>query len=98
MAVTFTVTRIEMKKMLASLGVSDKSVEALLGALDKQHRHANAVSFVNMLMNLGLKQREISNVLRRIGIDDISIANIFDVIDESRIRDSFGRIAEITLG
>jgi hypothetical protein len=84
-----------MKRMLTSMGVSDKSVESLLSSLNKMHRHVNAVAFVGMLQKIGLKQREISNMLRRIGIDDVSITEVFNTLDEERIKSAFGRIVEL---
>ena len=92
---SFSISRIDMKRMLTSMGVSDKSVESLLSSLNKMHRHVNAVAFVGMLQKIGLKQREISNMLRRIGIDDVSITEVFNTLDEERIKSAFGRIVEL---
>lgn len=92
---TFIVNRVDLKKMLTSLGISDRAVEGLLGNLDKTHRHANVVAFVDMLEKLGLKQYDINNILRRIGIDDAAIAEIFNVLDEERIQSTFGKVVKL---
>lgn len=92
---TFTVSKIELKRMLSSLGVSEKNIESTLSTIDKTHRHVNAVAFAGMLQRFGLKEKDIANILRRIGIDDISITNIFDTLDEERIRSAFGKAVEI---
>lgn len=97
MAATFTVSRVEIKRMLASLGIADKRIDELLSGMDKSHRHVNVATLVRMLQNTGIRQRDVANILRRIGIDDISIAKVFDVIDEARINEAFGRVVEINV-
>lgn len=97
MGLTFTVNRIELKKMLTVLGVSERSADEMLSELNKRHKHANAVAFAGMLQKVGLKNDDISNMLRRIGIDDITISNVINTLDEDRIRSAYGRIVEILL-
>lgn len=96
MGVTFTISRIELKRTLTVLGVSEKSIDEFLANLNKTHRHANAVAFAGMLQKLGLRTDDISNVLRRIGVDDITITNIFNMLDEERIKNAYGRVVEIS--
>jgi hypothetical protein len=83
--------------MLTALGISDGAAEGVLNTMNKMHRHANVVFFVDMLEKLGLKQNDINNILRRIGVDDASIAEIFNVLDEERIQSSFGKVVELTV-
>ncbi|MDE1824045.1 MAG: hypothetical protein KGI00_04380 [Candidatus Micrarchaeota archaeon] len=97
MAATFTVSRVEIKRMLSSLGIADKRIDEILSSMDKTHRHVNIVSLVRMLQNTGIRQRDIANILRRIGIGDISVAKVFDVIDETRISEAFGKVVEINV-
>lgn len=92
---SFSVNRLDLKKMLTSLGVSDGAAEGVIGTLNKMHRHVNVVFFVDMLEKLGLKQYDINNILRRIGIDDASIAEIFNVLDEERIQSTFGKVVKL---
>jgi len=91
------VSRIELKRMLTSLRVSERNLDEFLASLHRMHRHANAVSFAGMLQGLGLKTDDIANVLRRVGVDDISISSIFNMLDEERIRSSYGRVVDIRL-
>ena len=97
MGATFTVSRIELKRMLTSMGVSEKSIDELVANLNKMHRHANAVTFAGMLQKYALKSDDISNVLRRIGVDDITISNVLNTLDEERIKSTYGRIVDIVL-
>lgn len=95
MGATFTINRIALKRMLTVLQLSEKSIDELLANLNKMHRHVNAVAFAGMLQRLGLKSESIANVLRRVGIDDITISSIFNMLDEERIKSAYGRIVEI---
>ncbi len=94
---TFVVSKIELKKMITSLGVSDGSVEVFLGKLDKMHMHVDAVSFVGMLGKLGIRNKDISNILRRIGVGDTSISEVFNTLDEEKIEETYGKVARINL-
>lgn len=92
---TFTVSRVALKRMLTPLGVSDRAAENMLATLNKMHRHVNVVLFVDMLEKLGVKQYDVNNILRRIGIDDAKIAEVFNVLDEERIRSTFGKVVTL---
>jgi hypothetical protein len=83
--------------MLTLLGVSEKNIASLLSELNKQHRHINAVSFAGLLEEIGLKSDQVVNVLRRIGLDDITINNVMDELDKERIKKEYGRLVELEL-
>jgi hypothetical protein len=95
MGLSFTVNRIELKRMLTVLGISERSIDEFIVELNRMHKHANVVVFVNMIQKLGLKNDGVTNVLRRIGIDDVVISNIFNVMDEEKIKSTYGRIVEL---
>src|SRR5208283_5125157 len=97
MGLSFTVNRIELKRMLTVLGVSERSADEMLAELNKRHRHVNAVTFAGMLQKVGLKNDDISNLFRRIGVDDVTISNVINTLDEERIRSAYGRIVEILI-
>ncbi|MDE1869460.1 MAG: hypothetical protein KGH71_00545 [Candidatus Micrarchaeota archaeon] len=97
MGATFVVNRLELKKMLTMLKVSDKTIDELEANLNRLHRHVNAVSFAGMLQKVGLKQADVTNVFRRMGIDDISITEIFNALDEEKINETFGKIVVLTV-
>ena len=94
---SFTVNRLELKRMLTFLGVGGKSIDELISTLNKAHRHVNVITFAGMLEKLGLSQDSVVNILRRIGIDDIAIENIFSMLDEERIKSSYGRLVEVSV-
>jgi hypothetical protein len=97
LAGTFPVSKIEFKRMLSSFKVSDKNVDLILAQIDKSYRHINVVTLASELQKFGLKQSDIANIFRRIGIDDITISNIFDIIEEDKIKSTFGRLIELSI-
>ncbi len=97
MGETFVISRMDIKKILTMLGVSDKSIEELLSSMNKMHRHVNVVSFASMLQKLGLKQQDITNVLRRMGIEDIAITSVLNILDEDKIRGTLGRVVDLDI-
>ncbi len=94
---TIIINRLDLRKMLVLLKVSEKSIDELEARVNKQRRHINAVVLAGMLQKLGLKQDDIKNIFLRIGISDISINNILNAVDEQKITASFGRIVNLTL-
>jgi hypothetical protein len=92
---SYSVSRIDLKKMLTALGIGEGAAEELVNKLNKMHRHVNVVFFVDMLEKLGLRQYDINNILRRIGVDDTTVAEVFNVLDEERIKSSFGRLVKL---
>ncbi len=94
---TFIVSRLDLKKMLTNLKVSDKNIDELESGLNRMHRHVNAVAFAGMLQKLGLKQAEITNILRRIGLEDVSITSVLNSLDEERISATFGKVVILNI-
>ncbi|MGC8628680.1 MAG: hypothetical protein ACP5T4_00510 [Candidatus Micrarchaeia archaeon] len=97
MGATFAVSRHALQRMLVLLGVSDKTVQELLGELNKQHRHINAIAFAGLLEKIGLKPEQVVNILRRIGIDDVTITNIMNGLDEEKIKKEYGKLVDLEL-
>ena len=95
---TYVINKIELKRILTSFRVNTRSIEAMLGSLDKMHKNVNAIEFAKMLYGIGLKQIQVETILRRIGVDDLAISDIFDRIDEDKIHQSFGRVVELSIG
>lgn len=92
---TYVINKLTLKKTLTSLGVSDNTANGFLAALNKMNRHVNAVTFVGLLEKLGLKQQDISNILRRVGVDDVTITEIFSAFDEQKIQNMLGKVVEL---
>ncbi len=97
MGATFTVSKIEFKRMLSAFRVNDKNVDLLLNQIDKSYRHINAVALAEQLQKFGLKPNDIANIFRRVGIDDITISNIFDIVEQEKIKSTFGRLIELSV-
>jgi ribosomal protein S13 len=97
MGETFVVNRLDLKKMLTMLGMSDKNIDTLEASINKMHRHVDAVTFAGMLQKYGLGAESTKNVLRRLGIDDVTITKILNALDEERISSSYGRVVEVNV-
>lgn len=94
---TFVITRTELRHVLIALGVKEKDINNLIGSLDKTHRHTNIIVFANLLEKLGIGRDKMSNVFRRMGMDDVTIINIFRMVDENKISAETGRLYEATI-
>ena len=94
---SFSMNKIELKRILSSFKISDKNIEGIIAQLDRMHKHVNVLTFTEMLQGAGLKRDDVINVLRRAGIDDITISNVFDVLEEERIRNTFGKLIELSV-
>lgn len=97
MGETFAINRIQLRKMLTVLGISDKNINSMESILNKSHRHVNAIAFSGVLQRMGLKQDDIKNVLRKIGIDDVTITDILNMLDEDKINETFGKVVELSV-
>ncbi|MDE1865518.1 MAG: hypothetical protein KGH94_02675 [Candidatus Micrarchaeota archaeon] len=93
----FTIPRNELRKVLLSIGMEDKSILSLFNMLNKAHRHINAISFVTTLERMGGTREKSARVLRKLGMDDVVIANVFRMVDESKIDAEIGRIYDASI-
>ncbi len=93
----FTIGRNDLRKALVSMGMEDKAILALFNILNKAHRHINAIAFVTTLERMGVGREKSARVLRRIGMDDVVIANVFRMVDESKIDAEIGKIYDATI-
>ena len=89
---TFTINRIELRRILTAYGVTEKSISALFSSMEKAHRHINVIQFTAMLEKAGLSRDKITNVFRRLNMNDIMISEILNMADESRITAETGRL------
>ena len=94
---TYTISRQELKRILIAFGIGEKSIEQLLGTLEKAHRHVNVVGFAALLEKIGVSRDKTTNVLRRLGLDDVTIQQILDTSDEQRILAESGRLFDVSV-
>lgn len=94
---TFTITRSDLRQVLVGLGAREKDIANLISLLEKAHRHTNVVVFANMLEKMGIKRDKMANVLRRMGMDDVTITRAFRMVDENKISAETGRIYSATI-
>lgn len=94
---TFTISRVEIRHMMLSFKVSEKNIQSALSLMEKSHRHINIISFISMLEGYGLDKDQITQLLRRIGLDDIKIGEAMEMVDEHKITSEAGRLFYATL-
>ncbi len=95
---TFTILRTELRRVLLVFGMSEKSIEALFSSMEKSHRHINAVTLAAALEKSGIDRDKSTNIFRRLGMDDLTINEVLDMLDEQRINAETGRIYDAVLG
>ncbi|MGC8495980.1 MAG: hypothetical protein ACP5MX_02120 [Candidatus Micrarchaeia archaeon] len=93
-----TILRNELRRILIAMHVDDKNIEALFSSMEKGHRHVNVIAFVSSLEKINLSRDQIANVLRRIGISDVAISNIFEMVDVQKISAEIGKVYNINVG
>jgi hypothetical protein len=94
---TYVVNRLRLEQILSSFKVNAKSVSEIMSQMDRAHRHMNALAFVSMLRRYGVKPVDAANILRRIGIDDVKITDIFNMLDEQNINETYGKVVELSV-
>jgi hypothetical protein len=96
---TFIITRNELRHVLIAFGISEKNVQSVFATMDKSHRHINVITLASLLEKMGMGRNIMGNVFRRIGMDDITINGVFNMVDEQKISAETGRLynAEIEM-
>ena len=97
MANTYIVNRIRLEQILSAFKVSSKNIEEMLNQINKSHRHINAIALVSMLHRYGVRSADAANMLRRMGIDDVTITDIFNRLDEQNISETYGKVVELSV-
>jgi hypothetical protein len=94
---TFTIPRQDLRRILVIYGVSEKTIQGMFAAMEKAHRHMNVISFAALLEKAGVDRDRSANIFRRLGMDDITIRNVFGMVDEQKISAETGRIYNATI-
>jgi hypothetical protein len=94
---SFTISRNDLRKALVGMGMEEKSILALFNILNKAHRHINVIGFVTTLERIGMGREKSARVLRRMGMNDVVIANVFRMVDESKIDAEIGKVYNATI-
>ncbi len=97
MANTFVINRIKLEKILSAFSVSTKNIDEMLNQINKTHKHINALAFVSMLHRYGVTPTDTENILRRLGFDDVTITDLFNMLDEQRINEAYGKVVELNV-
>lgn len=94
---TFSINRLDLRRVLLNLGLSEKNIASLFSMMEKSHRHINAITLASTFEKMGITRDRIKNVFRRFGMSDTRIHRIMNQIDEQRIINETGKLYEATL-
>jgi len=94
---TYTISRDELRRVLVAFKVSEKAIARLTADMEKAHRHMNIISFASILEKLDVSRQTMSQIFRRLGMDEITINKAFNMVDEEKMIAESGRLYEATL-
>ena len=95
---SYTISRIELRHLLASFKVSERNIEYLIEGIERAHRHINVITLASVLESFGVSVEQVREFLRRVGVQDVAVDRIIEMVDEHKIMAESGRIYEIILG
>lgn len=88
----------EFRKALRRLlNLSDDRINEIVTSFDKNHKHMNAVNFIIMLNRFGIPKESIGNFLKMFGVDEVTLINLFDEVDNLKNAKIGGKVYEIEL-
>ena len=90
MAKSVSFLKEDLRRKMRQYGLTDDKVEEATKLFDKNNRHLDVINFVILLERYGIGRRNISEMLKDSGIDDITIINIFGKVDMKKT-DAVGR-------
>jgi len=94
---TYTISRDELRRILVAFKVSEKAIARLIGDMEKAHRHMNVIAFASMLEKLDISRQTMSQIFRRLGMDEIIVNKVFNMVDEQKMLAESGRLYEASL-
>ena len=71
----------EFRRKLRNYGLQEEKIEEVCRTFERFNRHIDVISLVIMLERFGLERRTITEFLKDVDIDDITIINIFGKVD-----------------
>lgn len=83
--------------MLVSFGIDERNIERMFAEMESTHMHMNVLSFSGMLQRFDVGHNKMMQILRRLGLDDLAISRVMDMIDEERLMAESGRIYKAIL-
>ena len=71
----------DFRRKLRSYGLSEVYIEESSRLFDKGNNHSDVITFVITLERFGLLRRDITDFLKDIGVDDLTLIHIFGKVD-----------------
>ncbi len=90
--ISYSISKKEIKKMLVAYGVKEPQIESIIAEVEKKHMHINVIAFVLLLEKTSLSRNKIIQIMRRLGMDDIRLSRVLDMVDEEKMLAQAGHI------
>ncbi len=87
----------DLRRRLRQLGLSDDKVEEITREFEKGNRRMDVISFVIELERFGAARRNISDLLKDAGVDDLTIINIFAKVDMKKSGTTGSTVSQVVL-
>ncbi len=94
---TISFLKEDLRRRLRQLGLSDERVEEITKRFEKGNRRMDVISFVIELERYGAARRNISDLLKDAGVDDITIINIFAKVDLKKSGGAGREVSQVVL-
>ncbi len=97
MARTISIEKESLRRRLRMYGLSETHIENISKLFDQKDKHMDIVSFVILLERYGLARRNITNLLKDLGLDDSTIINIYTKADYKKMNIGPREITQVIL-
>lgn len=96
MSGTVSIGKDKLRHRLLSYGLNETKIDEICRMFEKNDKHLNVVQFVLKLQNYGVIRDNLSDLLKDMSVDDSTIINIFNAVDEA-MSGSMGDVDDVTL-
>ncbi len=87
----------DLKRRMLEFGLSEDRIEEVVRLFEQHNRHLDVVSFIIMLERFGIARPNITTFLKELGIEDMTIINIFTKADKRKAGVSDAEITQVSL-
>ena len=74
-------TKEDLRRKFRQYGMTEDRIEEVCRTFERFSKHIDVISLVIMLERFAVERRNITEFLKDVGIDDITIINIFGKVD-----------------
>jgi len=97
MAKSVSFEKEELKKQLRGYALNEMSIEEICNEFAKNNKHLDIVAFVLLLEKYGIARKNITNLLKNLGVEDSVIVDVFGRVDFKKLGVKGARMTKVTL-